>query len=84
MQVTMPTVMFPLHVYSMASLCFYMCTYTLLFSSSLGTHIQEDGRTKCHRYFPRDEQVEGEPDYVQFEQVHVGGVLLLSWRTHVD
>ena len=35
------------------------------------THTQEDGRIKCHRYFPLDEQAEGKPDYVQFEQVCV-------------
>ena len=31
---------------------------------------QEDGKVKCFRYFPPDEQEQDKPNYVQFEQVH--------------
>jgi len=48
------------------------------------TNEVEDGRTKCHRYFPRDEQVEGEPDYVQFEQYRISRLFVEKTATVIS
>jgi protein tyrosine phosphatase len=50
------------------------------------TNEWEGGRCKCHRYFPEDEEGEGDakPDYVQFEQYRISRSFINKTSTVIN